>query len=310
MACSTVASLSASMSLLASSKNGMTFPINRSLEDRACDKPWRKSSPVMPILSPFGGSNVIGKYEERVSKSAMTDALLIHSAGKSSNAFFTIVKDTSKFRGSRSSSIAAATPSPSCGPKLINSECHSSINNTAVSSTIFLTACVWDGVCTSLKMERAMCKANGSSPPPGISFFKVRTRAPWRWSSTRIPPIAPSTHCQSLSFEEKKLAKVSTCLKFNLSCATSLRHSARNWMACLRPVGLLASFITCSRCKTISSSSSRFASKASSTFFKVTSLSSSVIRSDSTYRSMASLSWPSMFDIPLWSGPATERKLL
>ena len=92
--------------------------------------------------------------------------------------------------------------------------------------------------------------------------------------SAKLPPMAPSTHCQSLSLEEKKLANVSllasmfstaalpasevfvvtahahstrhlahyadnklshgtTCLKFILSSAMSLRHSARNWMACL-----------------------------------------------------------------------------
>mmetsp|Transcript_94256 Transcript_94256/g.224399 ORF Transcript_94256/g.224399 Transcript_94256/m.224399 type:complete len:269 (+) Transcript_94256:82-888(+) len=253
----------------------------------------------MPILSPFGGSNVIGKYEDSVSKRVMAVSFVMHSGGKSWNAFFTIVNDTSKFRGSRSSSMAAATPSPSCGPSKTRSECHSSIKRIAVSSTIFLTACVWDGVCTSLKIARAMYKASGSSVPSGSSFFRVRTSAPCRRSKARIPPTAPSTHCQSLSLEEKKLANVSTCLKFILRCATSRRHSARNWSACLRPVGLLASFITFSRCSTMSNNSMRLASKASSTFFSVTSLSSSVTKSASTYWLMASLSVSSMLAILL-----------
>mmetsp|Transcript_43830 Transcript_43830/g.80042 ORF Transcript_43830/g.80042 Transcript_43830/m.80042 type:complete len:216 (-) Transcript_43830:372-1019(-) len=188
--CMVGSSSPAVMSFAESRRKGINIGAKRDEELNAVFSPPRRSSGVMPILSPLGGLKVIGKYDVIASKSCCSVSLDTHEGSRASISWVTSAKDKSRFRGSLSSSTIAAMPSPRALPNCCTSSLQSSRSTIAVSSMHFRTACVCEGVCTSLSRDLLMLVTLGTPS----SLFKVRRTGPCRVRRTLRPAIAPSTH--------------------------------------------------------------------------------------------------------------------
>mmetsp|Transcript_6249 Transcript_6249/g.15347 ORF Transcript_6249/g.15347 Transcript_6249/m.15347 type:complete len:217 (-) Transcript_6249:279-929(-) len=216
------------MSFDESKRNGTTSFANLGLDPRAAVNATLRSSPVMPYLSSLGGVKVMGKYDVRDSKSEVKQSSEAHSGAQLSRSVLAKEKESNKFRGSRSSSITPTTPSPRTDPSPATSALQSSSSNLTRSKTALRTCCVWEGVCTPLKSDRAMCAADGAPS----SSFNILIWAACCCNNAIKPFTAPSTHCQSQSFAQKKCTSVSTCLKLRRNCELgSSKHSANKWIA-------------------------------------------------------------------------------
>mmetsp|Transcript_125232 Transcript_125232/g.389852 ORF Transcript_125232/g.389852 Transcript_125232/m.389852 type:complete len:245 (+) Transcript_125232:349-1083(+) len=225
----------AAMSFVFSRRKGTSVRARRGVALSARLRAACRWSPVMPCLSSLGGWNVIGKYEVTVSKRAVRVSSETQEASYSPSSCRAMEKLRRRFRGSRSSSMAPHTPRPSSGPSAATSSCQACRRWCTRSSAALRVSCVCEGGLTSLKSRRARFVTRGS--PPSSPPLRPRIRgACWR-RSTKRPRSAPSTHCQSPSFEAKKRARVSACLKFSPSLEASLMQSASSWTAQRRTCG-------------------------------------------------------------------------